>query len=86
MGSLAGKRVMAERHVRDSRRIVTRQRALVLTLTGQTRMRAESLLVAFERSQALFEDDLAVLIQREIQTETLTKLNTSFGSVSTQLK
>jgi hypothetical protein len=57
---------VAERHVLDGRRIVLRQRRLVAALTPERQMHREavSLLHQFERSLAIFEDDLAVLKQQ----------------------
>jgi pantothenate kinase-related protein Tda10 len=51
----------AERHVRRGREIVARQRKLIADLgaQGSDTQVAEELLAAFERSQELFEDDLA---------------------------
>jgi hypothetical protein len=54
---------MALRHVESGRRIVDRQRALVARrkALGVNTDVSESLLEAFKRSQAIFEDDLADL-------------------------
>jgi hypothetical protein len=63
---LAKRIEMAERHVLDGRRIVSGQRRLVAALTPGRRAHREavSLLHDFERSLAIFEDDLALLKQQ----------------------
>jgi hypothetical protein len=54
---------MAIRHVRVGREIVERQRRLIAAQRGRghSTCYAESLLATFERSLAVFEDDLASL-------------------------
>ena len=54
---------IASRHVRDGRTIVERQRRLIddLRRRGISTESSEALLRSFERSQAIFEDDLAWL-------------------------
>lgn len=54
---------MAERHVRDGRAIVARQRGLIerYRSRGHSTFASEELLSCFERTQAIFEDDLARL-------------------------
>jgi len=53
----------AERHVREGRQIVERQRRLVLDQhqKGHDTTTAEELLQTFERSLSGFEDDLAAI-------------------------
>jgi len=60
------RREMAERHVRRGREIVLRQRELVAEIEarGLDSKTEEGLLVAFERSLALFEWDLE-MVRRE---------------------
>jgi hypothetical protein len=53
--------VMAARHVETGRLIIARQRALLAR--GLTDMRGEDLLETFERSQQIFEEDLAALLK-----------------------
>jgi hypothetical protein len=48
---------LAKRHVEAGREIVARQRDLIAS--GRVALGAAELLEAFERSQAIFEDDLA---------------------------
>ena len=66
MESLADRIAVAERHVRDGRAVVQRQRDLITRQRGlgHSTLDSESLLAQFEHSQAIFEDDLARL-QRE---------------------
>ena len=54
---------MAQRHVREGRRIVERQRQLVLgqQQQGYDTTASESLLRAFERTLDVFESDLAAI-------------------------
>lgn len=51
------------RHVRDGKRIVAGQRALIAKQKegGRDTEAAESLLVQFERALAIFEDDLRAI-------------------------
>jgi hypothetical protein len=60
------KSAQAMRHVAEGRRIVDRQRALVARLkeAGLDANAAEDLLAQFERTLAVFEDDLAAAIGR----------------------
>jgi hypothetical protein len=51
---------MAQRHVEDGRRIIERQRALVARVGSQSSI---DLLALFERTQDLFEADLAALLK-----------------------
>ena len=53
----------AIRHVRDGKRVVAAQRALIAKQKGEDRdtQTAESLLVQFERALAIFEDDLRAI-------------------------
>jgi hypothetical protein len=51
---------MAQRHVEDGRRIIERQRALVARVGSQSSI---DLLALFERTQELFEADLAALLK-----------------------
>ena len=53
----------AYRHVIDGRRIIAAQRLRIerMKRNGLQTANAEALLQTFERSQALFEDDLAAL-------------------------
>ena len=57
---------MAERHVRDGRAIVERQRELIegRFRRGDSTIASEELLVTFEQSQAIFEADLVRLRRR----------------------
>jgi hypothetical protein len=54
---------LATRHVEAGRRIVARQREIVAT--GVLGARAQELLELFERSQDIFEADLADLLTRK---------------------
>ena len=67
MPTLAARRIMAERHVHEGRRILSRQRRLIASLRPSSKMleAAEILLSAFERSQATFEADLADIIKAQ---------------------
>jgi hypothetical protein len=58
----------AHRHVTQGRRIVARQRELITEIRdrGADSTSAEDLLSAFERSLAIFEDDLAAIIKKEL--------------------
>lgn len=51
----------AHRHVEDGRRILLRQRELIAG--GSAPSGAEELLYLFERTQKIFEDDLARVIE-----------------------
>jgi len=53
----------ATRHVETGRRIIIRQREIVST--GRTGKVAEELLEQFERTQAIFERDLADLLNKQ---------------------
>ena len=66
MEPLAERIAMAERHVRDGRAVLDRQRDLIERhrAHGYNTDRHEDLLRCFERSQATFESDL-VRLQRE---------------------
>ena len=57
---------MALRHVATGRRIIERQLALIVQLRawGHNTDEAEDLLGAFQRSQQIFENDLAQIILR----------------------
>jgi hypothetical protein len=61
------RRALALRHVENGRLIVDRQRTLIARIKalGVNTDEAESLLKAFERSQTIFEDDLADLDRRK---------------------
>jgi hypothetical protein len=61
------RRALALRHVQSGRVIVDRQRALIARskALGVDTARAESLLICFERSQTIFEQDLADLDRRK---------------------
>jgi hypothetical protein len=61
------RRAVAVRHVEGGRRIVDRQRALIARCKalGVNTDEAKNLLVAFERSQTIFEQDLADLDRRK---------------------
>ena len=63
------RRETAERHVRTGREIVRRQRELVAEIKarGLDSKTEESLLVAFERSLALFEWDLETVRREAIR-------------------
>jgi hypothetical protein len=52
---------VAQRHVAEGQRVIERQRALIRRQqeAGRDTKDAEQLLATFERSQVLFEDDLA---------------------------
>jgi hypothetical protein len=54
------RRAEAARHVTSGNRIIERQRALIARrkALGENTEQSESLLTAFERSQAIFEADL----------------------------
>ena len=56
----------AERHVADGQRVIDRQRAIIerQQALGSDTQQSQALLAAFERSQAIFESDLA-RIRRE---------------------
>jgi hypothetical protein len=56
----------AHRRVTQGRRIVARQRELILEIRnrGADSRRAEDLLSAFEGSLAIFEDDLAAIVRK----------------------
>jgi len=58
---------MTERHVNQGRRIVEGQRRLVASLPPSSKIRedAETLLSAFERSQGVFDADLADIIKAQ---------------------
>jgi hypothetical protein len=51
----------AKRHVEDGQRVVDRQRTLIARqkVLGHDTQMSERLLAAFERSQVIFESDLA---------------------------
>ena len=53
----------ATRHVETGRRIIIRQREIVAA--GRTGTAAEELLERFERTQAIFELDLAELLKKQ---------------------
>jgi hypothetical protein len=59
---------LAERHVKRGREIVARQRELIAQLRAHRcdTAFAEDLLQCFERSLAIFEDDLARLSNRSV--------------------
>jgi hypothetical protein len=65
---LTDRTARAEQHVTTGRRIVARQRELI----GEIRARgadcadAEDLLSVFERSLAIFEDDLAAIVKKRV--------------------
>jgi len=61
------RRALALRHVENGRRIVDRQRTLIgrCKVLGINTELAESLFLAFERSQIIFEHDLADLDRRK---------------------
>jgi hypothetical protein len=59
--TLDEKIAMAQRHVEDGRRVIERQRALVARIGSQTSV---DLLAVFERTQGIFEADLADLLKR----------------------
>ena len=63
MMPFAERLAMAERHVKNGRAVIERQRQLVSLQTARGRHTASSqhLLEQFERSQAIFEQDLAWL-------------------------
>ena len=58
-------RAMAERHVREGRRTVERQREIIARQKqqGVDTAAAEALLLTFERSLAIFEDDLCKIVK-----------------------
>lgn len=60
-----GRRARAERHVREGRVTVARQRALVAKLkaSGHDTTASQSLLDAFECSLAAFEEHLALILR-----------------------
>jgi hypothetical protein len=63
---LADRTACAQEHVTKGRGIVARQRQLIAELRarGGDSENAEDLLAAFERSLAIFEDDLAAIIKK----------------------
>lgn len=67
MSKLAARRIMAERHVNQGRSILAGQRRLIASLSPNSKMleSAETLLSAFEHSQAIFEADLAEIIKAQ---------------------
>jgi hypothetical protein len=62
-----GQTALAHAHVIKGRRIVARQRELITEIAarGGDCESAQDLLAAFERSLAIFEDDLAAIIKKE---------------------
>jgi len=56
---------MAERHVREGRRTIERQRELIASQTARRvdTVASEALLQSFERSLAIFEDDLRRIVK-----------------------
>ena len=64
MASLEGI-VLAQRHVDSGRAIIKRQNDLIARLSEQqlSTVTAINLLGSFERTQAIFEDDLAALLK-----------------------
>ena len=63
-----GTHSLAFEHVLKGRRIVARQRQLIdqIRARGGESAQAEDLLVQFERTLAIFEDDLAVIAARTL--------------------
>jgi hypothetical protein len=61
MADLTDRTALAQDHVISGQRIVARQRQLIadIRVRGGDCAKAEELLSAFERSLAIFEDDLA---------------------------
>jgi hypothetical protein len=57
---------LAQDHVTSGRRIVARQRQLIVEIRarGGDCVKAEDLISAFERSLAIFEDDLASVLKK----------------------
>jgi hypothetical protein len=64
MDSYADRLTLAERHVREGRAVVERQREIVAKqiAAGRDATTSRLLLEQFERSLAIFEDDLAALL------------------------
>jgi hypothetical protein len=62
----ADRAALAQDHVTRGRRIVARQRQLIVEIRarGGDCATAEDLLSAFERSLVIFEDDLAVILEK----------------------
>ena len=56
---------IARRHVDEGRKIVERQRRLIMT--GHAPYNAEDVLATFEASQRIFEDDLARLLEEKVR-------------------
>ena len=58
---------LAKRHVETGRRIIERQRQIVAETKARKvdSTQAEELLAQFERTQAIFEDDLALIIGKK---------------------
>ena len=67
---LAAQRLRAERHVNEGRRIIDRQRRLLASPLPSSKIReeAQTLLSVFERSKAIFEADLAEVVEAESRT------------------
>lgn len=65
MLDLAGRIAMAHRHVATGHSIIARQHNVIAKThkLGTDASSAEELLVQFEKSQAIFEDDLARLLR-----------------------
>jgi hypothetical protein len=63
--TLSERRIIAECHVNEGRRIIQRQQRLVDSLLPSSKIReaAEMLLSSFKRSQAIFDADLADIIK-----------------------
>jgi hypothetical protein len=68
MDTWENRRAVAERHVTDGRRAIDQQRSIIArqrVLRVDTQA-SEALLAAFERSQEIFEGNLARLLQERV--------------------
>jgi hypothetical protein len=72
------KLALARRHVADGLRIVARQQGIVdrFEAAGLDATSAQEALAGFERSQLIFEDDLAALLKREVLSKNRTRTAT----------